>query len=329
MGIRIAGVGAYVPAKVVSNYELARQVDTSHEWIVAKTGIVERRVSEPREAPSDMGCVAAERCLENAGLDRASVDLIVVACATPDQSQPAVACLVQEKLGVAARQCPAFDVNSVCAGFVFALQAAQGMMLTDPKQFRHALVIGSDAFSKILNMSDRRTCVYFGDGAGAVLLSQTEDDSQRIHFRLGSDGRGSRCIEVPAGGTRMPVTEEVLAKRLNKFVMDGPKVWDFAVETVPRTIRALLAERHLAPSDLDLLVLHQSNLRMIEAIMKSLELPMERTVTTVETFGNTAAASIPLTLDKAVGTGQLTRGSRVMLCGFGGGLSWGAALLDW
>jgi 3-oxoacyl-[acyl-carrier-protein] synthase-3 len=328
MGIRIAGVGAYVPTRRVTNYELAQQVDTSHDWIVAKTGIVERRMAGPEEAPSDMGRVAAERCLEHAGVDKAEVDLIVVACATPDQSQPAVACLLQDKLGVAARQCPAFDVNSVCAGFVFATHAAQSMMLTDPGHYRHALVIGTDAFSKILNYGDRRTCVYFGDGAGAVLLSQAEDE-RRIHFRLGSDGRGSRCIEVPAGGTRLPVTEEVLAKRLNKFVMDGPKVWDFAVETVPRTIRALLAEHHLAPKDVDLLVLHQSNLRMIEAIMASLGLSMEQTVTTVETYGNTAAASIPLTLDKAAASGRLERGSRVLLCGFGGGLSWGAALLDW
>jgi 3-oxoacyl-[acyl-carrier-protein] synthase-3 len=329
MGIRIAGVGAYVPERAVTNHELAQRVETSHEWIVSKTGIMERRISEPDEAPSDMGRAAAERCLDRAGVDRSEIDLIVVACATPDQSQPAVACLVQEKLGMSARQCPAFDVNSVCAGFVFALDVAQSMMLADPGHFRHALVIGTDAFSKILNWADRRSCVYFGDGAGAVLLSQSPEGEARIHFRLGSDGRGSRCIQVPAGGTRMPVTEEVLAQRLNKFVMDGPKVWDFAVDTVPRTIRALLDEHHLGPADLDLLVLHQSNLRMIEAIMKSLELSMEQTITTVETFGNTAAASIPLTLDKAAASGRLTRGSRVMLCGFGGGLSWGAALLDW
>jgi 3-oxoacyl-[acyl-carrier-protein] synthase-3 len=329
MGIRIAGVGAYVPSRTMSNHEVARKVDTSDEWIVTKTGIQERRVSQPGEAPSDMACQAALRCLQQAGVDKEAVDLIVVACATPDQSQPAVACLVQEKLGVSAGQCPAFDVNSVCAGFVFALDVAQSMMLSAPRQFRHTLVIGADAFTKILNWSDRKTCIFFGDGAGAVLLSQTEGDDRRVHFRLGSDGRGSRCIEVPAGGTRRPVDAEVLERRLNTFTMDGPKVWDFAVNTVPLTIRSLLAEHGLTPRDLDLVVLHQSNLRMIEAMMKSLELPMDRTATTVETYGNTAAASIPLTLEKAQQTGQLRRGSRVMLCGFGGGLSWGAALLDW
>src|SRR3954452_18686093 len=216
MGIRIAGVGSYVPSRSVSNHELAERVDTSHEWIVAKTGIEARRIAEASEAPSDMGCRAARRCLEQAGVSATAVDLIVVACATPDQSQPAVACIIQEKLGIAGGNCPAFDVNSVCAGFVFALDVAQSMMVANPGQFRNALVIGVDAFSKIMNWQDRRTCIFFGDGAGAVLLQQTSwDDPRRFHFRLGSDGRGSHCIEVPAGGTRRPVTAEILEKRLN------------------------------------------------------------------------------------------------------------------
>jgi 3-oxoacyl-[acyl-carrier-protein] synthase-3 len=328
MGIRISGVGGYVPPRTVTNQELARKVDTSHEWIAAKTGILERHFSELDEAPSDMGREAALRCLRNAGVDKSAVDLIVVACATPDQSQPAVACMIQEKLGVAERQIPAFDVNSVCAGFVFALSVAQGMMLADPEAFANVLVIGVDAFSKIMNWNDRRTCIFFGDGAGAVLLSHTEDE-RRIRFKLGSDGRGSKCIAVPAGGTRMPVDANVLEKRLNTFTMDGPKVWEFAVNAVPRVIRSLLAAEDLAPHDLSLLILHQSNLRMIEAIMKTLELPADRTVTTIESFGNTAAASIPLTLEKAWATGRLQPGARVSLCGFGGGLSWGAALFEW
>ena len=329
MGIRIIGVGGYVPSTAVSNEELARRVDTSHDWIVNHTGIRERRLAAPDEAPSDMGCAAARRCLSDAGVEPSAVDLIVVACATPDQSQPAVACMIQEKLGVAERQCPAFDVNSVCAGFVFALNVAQSMMIANPGQYRHALVIGADAFSKILNWEDRRTCIFFGDGAGAVLLAQTGVDERRMHFALGSDGRGQHCIEVPAGGTRQPVDADVLDKRLNKFFMQGPKVWDFAIETVPRVIRGLLAEHGLSPAEVDLLILHQSNLRMIEAIMKSLEMPPDRTVTTLETYGNTAAASIPLTLQKASEQGRLRRGSRVVLCGFGGGLSWGAALIEW
>lgn len=329
MGIRIAGVGAYVPDRCVTNVELARTVDTSHEWIVARTGILTRRLSGPEEAPSDMGHRAALRCLSHAAVDGSSVDLIVVACATPDQSQPAVACLIQEKLGIAEHRAPAFDVNSVCAGFVFALSVAQSMMLSAPGTYRHALVIGTDAFSKIMNWSDRRTCIFFGDGAGAVLLSHVDADERRIRFRLGSDGRGSRDIQVPAGGTRVPVTAEVLEKRSNKFVMDGPKVWEFAVATVPGVVSTLLAEHDLRASDLDLVILHQSNLRMIEAIMAALGLPMERAVTTVESYGNTAAASIPLTLNRALETGRLRPGSRVMLCGFGGGLSWGAALFEW
>ena len=329
MGIRVAGIGAYVPERTVPNAELAATLDTSHEWIVAKTGIVERRVSRHDETPSDMGYQAALRCLEHAGVDKSAVDLLVVACSTPDQSQPAVACLIQEKLGIAVLQAPSFDVNSVCAGFVFALNVAQSIMLTDPAKYRNALVIGTDAFSKIMNWRDRGTCIFFGDGAGAVLLSQTDRAEQRMHFRLGSDGRGSRYIQVPAGGTRIPVTKEVLDERLNTFVMDGHKVWDFALDTVPRAMLGLLAEHHLDASQLDLVILHQSNLRMIEAIMVALGLSMDRAVTTVESYGNTAAASIPLTLRKAWELGRLRSGSRAMLCGFGGGLSWGAALVTW
>jgi 3-oxoacyl-[acyl-carrier-protein] synthase-3 len=329
MGIRVSGVGGYVPAKTVTNFELAMAVDTSNEWIISRTGILERRIAAPEEAPSDMGCEAALRCLNNAGVDKSAVDLVIVACATPDQSQPAVACMVQEKLGISGGQCPAFDVNSVCAGFVFALNVAQGMMMTDRSRYRNVLVIGTDAFSKILNWKDRRTCVFFGDGAGAVLLTQSDEIDRRFHFHLGSDGRGREYIAVPGGGTRLPATPDVIEKRLNKFVMNGPKVWEFAVSTVPETIRSLLREHDLVPTDLDLLILHQSNLRMLEAIMANLELPMDKTVTTVESYGNTAAASIPLTLQKAWETGRLKPGARVMLCGFGGGLSWGAALFHW
>jgi 3-oxoacyl-[acyl-carrier-protein] synthase-3 len=327
-GIRVSGIGGYVPARVVSNHELAEKVDTSHEWIAAKTGILERRLAATDETPSDMGAEAARRCLADAGVDKSAVDLIVVACATPDQSQPAVACLLQDKLGIGAGHCPAFDVNAVCSGFVFALDVAQSLMLSEPDRYRHVLVVATDAFSKILNWRDRRTCVFFGDGAGAVLLTRRDGDA-RFHFRLGSDGRGSRHIEVPGGGTRLPATHDVIDRQLNTFVMNGPKVWDFAVATVPETIRALLAERGLRPADLDLIILHQSNLRMLEAIMKALEVPMDKTITTVERYGNTASASIPLTLAKAAEAGRLRPGSRVMLCGFGGGLSWGAALVDW
>lgn len=327
MGVRISGVGAHVPRRVVTNHELARSIDTSHEWIVSHTGIRERRIADPAEAASDLGYQAALACLSNAGVDKSAVDLIVVAGATPDQSQPATACLIQAKLGIAQGQCPAFDVNSVCTGFVYALCVAQSMMLAQ-RRLDNVLVIGADTFSRIMDWEDRRTCIFFGDGAGAVLLSRT-DDERRMHFALGSDGRGSHYIEVPAGGGRRPIDADALDQRLHKFRMDGPKVWDFAVEAVPKVMRSLLLEHGLDARDLDVVVLHQSNLRMIESIMGSLELPMERTVTTLETFGNTAAASIPITLQRAAELGRLRAGSRVMLCGFGGGLSWGAALLEW
>ena len=331
MGIRVSGIGGYVPAKTMTNYELAMAVDTSDEWITtqdrdsraADRGA--RRGAQRHGLPGGAALPGA-----TPGVDKAAVDLIIVACATPDQSQPAVACMVQEKLGIAEGQCPAFDVNSVCAGFVFALNVAQGMMLTDPARYRNVLVIGTDTFSKILNWKDRRTCVFFGDGAGAVLLSQSDGDDRRFHFHLGSDGRGREFIAVPGGGTRLPVSPGRDREAAEQVRDERPQGLGVRRRTPCReTIRSLLAEHGLAPADLDLLILHQSNLRMLEAIMTSLELPMEKTVTTVESYGNTAAASIPLTLQKAWEAGRLQPGARVMLCGFGGGLSWGAALFNW
>lgn len=329
MGIIISGVGAYVPETRVTNHQLEQTVDTTHQWICEKTGILERRICASETATSDLACEAARRCLENAGKDKREVDLIVVATSSPDQIQPAVACLVQHKLGISSGQCPSFDVNSVCAGFVYALSIAQGMMLADPGQYRNVLVIGAEVYSRILNWEDRRTCVFFGDGAGAVLLTQVPNLNRRIEFLLGSDGSGASFIGVPAGGTRIPVDEEVLERRLNKFTMDGPRVWEFAMDTVPRVVRQLLERKGLVPGDLDLLITHQANLRMIEKIMDELDLPRDKTVTTVETLGNTAAASIPITLQKAFSEGRLRPGSRVILVGFGGGLSWGAAYLEW
>ncbi len=328
MGVYISGIGAYVPEQTVTNHELSQRVETTHQWISEKTGILERRICTEDIATSDLALEAARRCLDNAGRQADDIDMIIVATSSPDQIQPAVACLVQEKLGIACKFIPAFDINSVCAGFVYALNVAQSMLVADP-QLKHILVIGAEVYSRILNWEDRRTCVFFGDGAGAVLLSATSSESRRIHFKLGSDGRGSRFIGVPAGGTRLPVDEMILDQRLNKFYMDGPKVWEFAVGTIPGVIKDLLAQHAMTPDDVDLFILHQANLRMIETIMAELGQPMEKTVTTVQTYGNTAAASIPVTLDRAFYEGKLSPGTKTVLAGFGGGLSWGAALLEW
>jgi 3-oxoacyl-[acyl-carrier-protein] synthase-3 len=324
------GVGAYVPEQRVTNEDIVRGgLNTTHEWISARTGIVERRIVAEEMATSDLATHAAQRCLANAGVLAQQVDLIVVATSSPDQLQPAVACMVQEKLGVAARHIPAFDVNSVCAGFVYGLQVAQGMMLSNPEQYRHVLVIGAETYSKILNWNDRRTCVFFGDGAGAMLLGQRPDSAQQLSFLLGSDGRGSQYIGVPAGGTRLPVDSDILEQGLNKFYMNGPKVWEFALDTVPSVVDQILRRQNLTPDDVDLFVLHQANLRLIEAIMEKLGQSMEKTLTTVQHYGNTAAASIPITLQKAFEQGRLKPGTRVLVVGFGGGLAWGAALFEW
>lgn len=329
MGVLVRGIGAYVPSKMVTNQQLALTVNTSDEWIVEKTGIHQRRISQPSQATSDLAYEAALNCLNNAGMSVDDIDLIVVATSSPDQIQPAVACKVQEKLGLGHKQIPAFDVNSVCAGFVFALNVGQSMLLANPDQYRHALIVGAEQYSRILNWNDRSTCVYFGDGAGAVLLSLSDKTDRRLEFLLGSDGRGSELIGIPAGGTRQPVDADQIAQGLNKFYMNGRKVWEFATATVTPTIKALLQRHQLTTDDVDLVILHQANLRMIESIMEQLGLPMEKTVTTVQDFGNTAAASIPVTLERAFAEGKLNPGDKVVLCGFGGGLSWGACLLEW
>lgn len=329
MGVFISGVGAFVPEQVVSNQELALQVDTTHQWIHEKTGILERRICAEGLATSDLATKAAHHCLANAGKTADDVDVIIVATSSPDQLQPAVACLVQDKLGVAHRHSPAFDVNSVCAGFVYGLSVAQGLLMSDPNTYRNALVIGAETYSRILNWDDRTTCVYFGDGAGAVLLSYSEHRQSRLSFVLGSDGRGSHHIGVAAGGSRVPIDEHVLEQRLNKFHMDGRQVWSFAVERVPVVIRQLLDRHQMTVDDIDLIITHQANLRLIETILGDLGIPMEKTITTVENYGNTAAASIPITLNKAFEEGRLKPGARVVMVGFGGGLSWGATLLEW
>ncbi len=331
MSIRISGIGGYVPQKTVTNHELAMRIDTSHEWIAAKTGIVERRVVGRRKRrPATWGVrrpgVASPT---RESTSRRSTSSSSPAPPPTSRSPPSPA-WSRRSSASADRQCPAFDVNSVCAGFVFALNVAQSMMLTAPTKYRHVLVIGTDAFSKIMNWHDRRTCVFFGDGAGAVLLSQGDEGDGRIHFHLGSDGRGSRHIEVPGGGTRMPISPEVLEKRLNTFVMNGPKVWDFAVDTVPR-VDSFVAGRarhdprrprpdHPAPEQPP----HAGGDHALAGAPDGRDGHHRRDLRQHRGGQHPADAC-----RRPPRPGSCVPGSRVMLCGFGGGLSWGAALLDW
>jgi 3-oxoacyl-[acyl-carrier-protein] synthase-3 len=313
---RILGTGSYLPANVVTNAMLAERVDTSDEWIVSRTGIHARHIAADDEKTSDLALHAARAALDDAGIAVDDIDLIIVATTTPDMVFPSTACLLQEKLGV--HGCPAFDVQAVCAGFMYALVTADSYIKTGLA--KKALVVGAEIISRILDWDDRRTCVLFGDGAGAVVLGA--DDTPGIeHACLAADGRYNKILNTPAqisGGK---------IQGLPFLNMDGPAVFKFAVKALSEIATTTLAAAGVAQDQVDWLVPHQANLRIIESTAKHLGLPMSRVVVTLPTHGNTSAASIPLALDHAVRDGRIRRGQRVLLEGIGGGFAWGAVLL--
>ena len=315
---RIAGTGSYLPGKVLTNRDLEAMVDTSDDWIVARTGIRERHIAADGEMASDMALHAARRAMQAAGIGPEDVGLIVFATTTPDMVFPSTACILQAKLGV--QGCPAFDVQAVCSGFVYALTTAD--LFIRAGQCRYALVVGAEIYSRILDWQDRSTCVLFGDGAGAVVLAASETPGI-VASRLHADGRHVDILAVPgqvcAGGVRG-----------TPFVtMDGGAVFKFAVRVLSECAEEVLAAADLPIERLDWLIPHQANIRIIEATAKKLRLPMERVVVTVDKHANTSAASIPLALDLAVRDGRIRKGQHVMLEAVGGGFAWGACLVKW
>jgi len=319
---RITGTGSYLPPDRLSNDELAARlardgVETSDQWIVERTGIRARHFAAPEVTSSDLALHAARHALEAAGRRAADIDLIIVATSTPDMVFPSVACILQDKLG--ANGCPAFDVQAVCSGFVYALSVADAMIRTGAA--RCALVVGAEVFSRILDFTDRTTCVLFGDGAGAVVL-EASDTPGILASELHADGRHVGILCVPgtvAGG-------KVLGDPLLK--MDGQAVFKLAVGVLESAARAVLAKAGRSAADIDWLIPHQANIRIMQGTARKLKLPAEKLVVTVAEHGNTSAASIPLALDVAVRNGQVKRGDTVMLEGVGGGFTWGAVLLD-
>jgi 3-oxoacyl-[acyl-carrier-protein] synthase-3 len=314
----IAGTGHYLPARILTNAELARTVDTSDEWIRTRTGIAQRHIADDGEQTSDLALAAARRALEAAGLAAEQVDLIVVATTTPDMIFPSTACILQAKLG--ARGGPAFDVQAVCAGFVYALTIADKMVASGA--VRNALVVGAEIYSRILDWKDRGTCVLFGDGAGAVVLVPSEAPGV-LASRLHADGAYKDILCVPGhvrGG-------EVSGR---PFVhMDGQQVFKFAVKVLADSAQDALALAGLPMSAIDWLIPHQANLRIIDATARKLDVPPERVVVTVDKHANTSAASIPLALDVAVRDGRIRDGQHVMMLGVGGGFTWGSVLVRW
>ncbi|OQW36938.1 MAG: 3-oxoacyl-ACP synthase [Nitrospira sp. SG-bin1] len=320
----IAGTGSYAPARVLTNADLERMVATSDEWIRERTGIRERRIAAAGEACSDLAVQAGRRALTAAGLAAAELDMILVATCTGDYPLPATACLVQHQLG--ATRAAACDLSAACCGFVYALSVADAYVKSG---MRHVLVIGSEVMSAITDWTDRNTCVLFGDGAGAVVVSASDGARGILSTHLRSDGTLCELIMVPGGGSRTPPSEKMLTERQQYIKMKGNETFKVAVRTLEEIARTTLSANNLRVEDVDLYVPHQANVRILRAVIERLGLPIEKVLLNLDRYGNTSAASIPIALDEAVREGRIKRGSLVMLGAFGAGLTWASAVIRW
>lgn len=324
MKARIAGTGSYAPARVLTNADLERMVATSDEWIRERTGIRERRIAAAGEACSDLAVQAGRRALTAAGLAAADLDMILVATCTGDYPLPATACLVQHQLG--ATKAGACDLSAACCGFVYALSVADAYVKTG---MRHVLVVGSEVMSAITDWTDRNTCVLFGDGAGAVIVSASDGERGVLSTHLRSDGTLCELIMVPGGGSRTPPSEKVITERQQYIKMKGNETFKVAVRTLEEIARTTLSANGLKVEDLDLYVPHQANVRILRAVIERLGLPIDKVLLNLDRYGNTSAASIPIALDEAVREGRIKEGSLVMLGAFGAGLTWASAVIRW
>ena len=316
---RIAGTGSYLPEKVLTNADLEKMVETSDEWIQTRTGIRERHIAADGQTTSDLGCQAALRALEAAGIDASQLDMIVVGTTTPDLIFPSTACLIQAKLG--ATGCPAFDVNAACSGFVFALSVADKFIRSGDA--RHVLVIGAETLTRIVDWNDRTTCVLFGDGAGAVVL-KADEETGILSTHLHADGSKKELLWNPVGVSAGFGDSE---NGRGAILMKGNDVFKYAVKALDSVVDETLHANGLDKADLDWLIPHQANLRIIEATAKRLDMSMDQVIVTVDKHGNTSSASVPMALDHAVRSGRVERGQLLLLEAFGGGFTWGSALL--
>lgn len=323
---RISGVGSYLPAKILTNADLAKIVDTSHEWIVERTGIHTRHVSDLSETTSDLALKASRKALERAGLTPQDLDAIIVATVTPDQPLPSTACFLQAKLGC--RPIMAFDVVAACSGFLYAMSMAHDFIRAGT--FKHILVIGAETLSRLVNYEDRQSCILFGDGAGAAILSRTERrdlGSQIMASHLISSGEHTDILQVPAGASRYPINMERLASRKHLIEMQGREVFKSAVQFLKDACREALAKAGLGIDDIDWFFIHQANIRIIEAVAKQLNIPMEKIPRNIERVGNTSSASIPILFDEKIQDGTVQRGQLILMAAFGAGLTSAATVL--
>lgn len=321
----IVGMGTYVPGRVLTNEELQQMVDTSDEWIRTRTGIRERRVAGAGEATSDLALVACQRALEDAGIDPGEIDLVIAATNTPDMLFPATACLLQDRLGAA--RAGAFDLLAGCTGFIYGVSV--GAQFIAAGTARTVLVAGAEVLTRIVNWQDRNTCVLFGDGAGAVVLREVPGDRGILSTALGADGSGARHLYLPAGGSRLPASAATVAQGLHYVHMNGREVFKFAVRAMEEGAGEVLRRAGLSGSDVDFLIPHQANIRIIEHAAKKMNLPLDRVAVNVDRYGNTSTASIPLALEESVKEGKIKDGDHVVMVGFGAGLTWAGLLIRW
>jgi 3-oxoacyl-[acyl-carrier-protein] synthase-3 len=320
----IIGIGSYVPDKVLSNFDLEKMVDTSDEWIKTRTGISFRRIGPENACTSDLGVEAAKRALENAKLSPEDVDLIIVASASPDMIFPSTACIIQSKIG--AVNAAAFDIQAGCTGFVYALTSAVQFIGTG--LYKNILVIGAEMLSRITDWKDRNTCVLFGDGAGAAVVSEVEEGGI-LSSVLGADGTGADLLALPAGGSKEPANPDTITNRRHYINMNGNEVFKFAVRILEEAARKAVEKANLTIEDVDFIIPHQANIRIIDAAIKRLKFPREQVVVNLDKYGNMSSASIPVALDEAYRDKKIKKGDKLILVGFGAGLTWGANLLEW
>jgi len=325
LGVSISGTGSYLPTRILTNFDLEKMVDTSDEWIRTRTGIRERRIAEIGQAASDLALPAAQLALERSGIGPEDLDLIIVGTATPDMVFPSTACQLQAKLG--ATRAGAFDLSAACTGFIYGLSAGAGLIVSGVA--KNVLVVGSECLSKVTDWEDRNTCVLFGDGAGAVVLKPADGRRELLSTSLGADGTRDDLICIPGGGSRAPASEETLRDRMHFMKLKGREVFKFAVRIFQELIHDALASCGLNKDDIALVVPHQVNTRIIDAAVKGLNIPVEKVYVNIDRYGNTSAASVPIALDEAVAEGRLQEGDILIMVAFGGGLTWGSAVVRW
>jgi 3-oxoacyl-[acyl-carrier-protein] synthase-3 len=323
-GVRVLATGSYVPDSVVTNEHLHQRLGFDSDWIVKRTGILERRHVLPHQATSDLCYQAARRCIDSAGVKTSDIDLLLLATFTPDMSFPSTACLVQDQLKL---NCPAVDLQAACAGFMYALITGAAYVASGASDL--ALIVGGDANSRVVNPDDIKTYPLFGDGAGAILLTHGRPDQGILSYSLGADGSGGDLLSRPACGSRLPPTPELLAKGLHYMYMDGRAVFRWAVAIMCDTIQDVMKHSGITTDQVNLYLPHQANIRIINAAIDVLKIPRSRVFNNLERYGNTSAGSVPLVLDEAMQEGRIKNDDLVVLSGFGAGLAWGTALMRW